>query len=51
MASFSVVLRERAPKNDLAVLLTLTLKDIPSFRLPLHVDPQAATSSGSNKNH
>ena len=51
MASFSVVFRERAPKNDVAVLLTLILKDIPSVRLPLHADPEAASSSSSSKNH
>ena len=51
MASFSVVFRERIPRNETAVLLTLILKDIPSVRLPLHVDPQAASSSGSSKNH
>jgi hypothetical protein len=49
MASFSLIVRERAPKNDVAVLLTLILKDVPKFRLPLHVDPDAmgggATSS------
>jgi hypothetical protein len=51
MASFSLVVRERAPKNDVAVLLTLILKDVPKFRLPLHVDPEAmAGASSSNKN-
>ena len=51
MASFSLVVRERAPKNDVAVLLTLILKDVPKFRLPLHVDPEAmGGASSSNKN-
>jgi len=53
MASLSVVVRERSPKNDMAVLLTLILKDVPKFRLPLHVDPEAVAGSGSssrNKN-
>jgi LPS-assembly protein len=51
LASFSLVVRERAPKNDVAVLLTLILKDVPKFRLPLHVDPEAmAGASSSNKN-
>ncbi len=51
MASLSLVVRERAPKNDVAFLLTLILKDVPKFRLPLHVDPQAmGDSSSSSKN-
>ncbi len=51
MASLSLVVRERAPKNDVAVLLTLILKDVPKFRLPLHVDPQAiGGATGSSKN-
>jgi hypothetical protein len=34
-----------------AVLLTLILKDVPKFRLPLHVDPEAmGGASSSNKN-
>jgi lipopolysaccharide assembly outer membrane protein LptD (OstA) len=52
MASFSLVVRERAPKNDVAFLLTLILKDVPKFRLPLHVDPEAmggASSSSKNR--
>ena len=50
IASLSLVLRENATKNDVAVLLTLTLKDIPKFKLPLHFDPEAASSSSSSKN-
>jgi hypothetical protein len=48
MASFSLVVRERAPKNDVAFLLTLILKDVPKFRLPLHVDPESMGGSGSS---
>jgi hypothetical protein len=51
MASLSLVMRERTPKNDMAVLLTLILKDVPKFRLPLHVDPEAmGGAGGSSKN-
>jgi hypothetical protein len=50
VAALSLVVRERQPTSDVAVLLTLTLKDIPKFRLPLHFDPGAAASSGGTKN-
>jgi LPS-assembly protein len=50
VASLSLVVRERQPSNDVAVLLTLSLKDVPKFRLPLQFDPGATTSSGGTKN-
>jgi hypothetical protein len=50
VAALSLVVRERQPTSDVAVLLTLTLKDIPKFRLPLHFDPGAAANSGGTKN-
>ena len=50
VASLSLVVRERDPSNDVAILLTLSLKDVPKFRLPLHFDPGAAASSGGTKN-
>jgi hypothetical protein len=37
-------------RNDVAILLTLSLKDIPKFRLPLHFDPEAAATSNNSKN-
>lgn len=48
VASFSLVVRERSPRNDVAFLLTLLLKDVPKFRLPLHVDPEAMGDSSSS---
>ena len=51
VASLSLVMRENDSKNDVAVLLTLTLKDIPKFRLPLHFDPEASGNASSSKNH
>jgi hypothetical protein len=50
VASLSLIVRERDPQNDVAILLTLSLKDVPKFRLPLHFDPEAAASSGGTKN-
>lgn len=50
VASLSLVVRERDSKSDVAILLTLSLKDVPKFRLPLHFDPESAASSGSSKN-
>jgi hypothetical protein len=50
VASLSLVVRERDSKNDVAILLTLSLKDVPKFRLPLHFDPESAASSSSSKN-
>jgi lipopolysaccharide assembly outer membrane protein LptD (OstA) len=50
IASLSLVIRERDARNDIAVLLTLSLKDIPKFRLPLHFDPESATNSSNSKN-
>jgi LPS-assembly protein len=50
VASLSLVVRDREPTNDVAILLTLSLKDVPKFRLPLHFDPGAAASSGGTKN-
>ena len=50
IASFSVVVREMSSRNDVAILLTLSLKDIPKFRLPLHFDPEAAATSNNSKN-
>jgi hypothetical protein len=50
VASLSFVVRERDSKNDVAVLLTLALKDIPKFRLPLHFDPESSGGASSSKN-
>jgi LPS-assembly protein len=50
VASLSVIVRERDARNDIAILLTLSLKDVPKFQLPLHFDPDAAASSSNNKN-
>jgi LPS-assembly protein len=50
VASLSLIVRDRNPQNDVAILLTLSLKDVPKFRLPLHFDPEAAASSGGTKN-
>jgi hypothetical protein len=50
IASLSVVVREMSSRNDVAILLTLSLKDIPKFRLPLHFDPEAAATSNNSKN-
>jgi LPS-assembly protein len=50
IASLSLVVRERDSRNDVAVLLTLSLKDIPKFRLPLHFDPESAATSNNSKN-
>jgi hypothetical protein len=50
VASLSLALRENGYKNDVAVFLTLTLKDIPKFRLPLHFDPEASGGLSSSKN-
>ncbi len=50
VASLSLALRENGAKNDVAVFLTLTLKDIPKFRLPLHFDPEASGGASSSKN-
>ncbi len=50
VASFSLVIRERDTKNDIAVLLTLSLKDLPKFRVPLHFDPESAANASNSKN-
>lgn len=50
VASLSLVVRERDSKNDVAVLLTLSLKDVPKFRLPIHFDPESSGGSSTSKN-
>lgn len=50
VASLSVVSFERGSRNDVSVLFTLSLKDLPQIRLPLHFDPSASASTNNVKN-
>lgn len=49
-ASLSLVIRELDSKKDVAVMLSLSLKDIPKMGLPLKYDTAAIDSTGSGKN-
>lgn len=50
VASLSLVSFERSTRNDVSILFTLTLKDLPQIRLPLHFDPSASASTSNTKN-
>jgi hypothetical protein len=50
IASLNFLVFERNSRNDVSVLFTLTLKDLPKIRLPLTFDPSASTSSYNLKN-
>lgn len=51
VASLGVVVRDNRGVSDYGLMLTFTLKDIPSVRLPLLLDPESlGTGSGSGKN-
>jgi LPS-assembly protein len=50
IASFMVVVREQDAKKDIAVLLSLTLKDIPKISLPIKYDTGAMDGTASGKN-
>ncbi|MCE9610585.1 MAG: hypothetical protein K8R23_10365 [Chthoniobacter sp.] len=51
VASLGFSVRDNRGVNDVGVLLTFTLKDLPNIRIPLTVDPSAVGSgSGSGKN-
>jgi lipopolysaccharide export system protein LptA len=50
IASLNFLVFERNSRNDVSILFTLTLKDLPKIRLPLTFDPSAAASSNNVKN-
>lgn len=51
VASVGFSVRDNRGVNDVGVLVTFTLKDLPNIRIPLAVDPNAAgAGSGSGKN-
>ena len=50
VASLGFLARNNGGVNEFGMLLTFTLKDIPSARLPIALDPEGTTSSSSGKN-
>ncbi|MEY5026378.1 MAG: hypothetical protein RLZZ244_1906 [Verrucomicrobiota bacterium] len=50
IASFVFVVREQETRKDIAVLLSLSLKDIPKVSIPLKYDSAAISGAGSGKN-
>jgi hypothetical protein len=50
IASLSLLIFERNSQNDISVLFTLSLKDLPIVRLPMIFDPSASASSSNVKN-
>ena len=50
IASLNFLVFERNSRNDVSVLFTLTLKDLPKIRLPLTFDPSASASANNVKN-
>ena len=50
VASLGFVVRDNRGVNDFGMLLTFTLKDLPSARIPLALDPEGAAGGGSGKN-
>ena len=50
IASLGFVVRDNRGVNDYGLVLTFTLKDIPGVRLPVSLDPDDLTGSGTGKN-
>jgi hypothetical protein len=55
VASLGLLFREVGDTDELGVLLTFTLKDLPNVRLPLPLDPEGigsgtSASGGSSRN-
>ena len=50
IASLGFVVRDNRGVNDYGLVLTFTLKDIPGVRLPVSLDPEDLTGSGTGKN-
>jgi len=50
IASLMLVVREQDAKKDVAVLLSLTLKDIPKISIPFKYDTGTMDSTGSGRN-
>jgi hypothetical protein len=55
VASLGLLLREVGQTEEVGILLTFTLKDLPNIRLPLPLDPEGvgggtSGSGGSSKN-
>ena len=50
VASLGFIVRDNRGVNDYGLLLTFTLKDIPGVRLPISLDPEDISGSGSGKN-
>jgi lipopolysaccharide assembly outer membrane protein LptD (OstA) len=50
IGSLTLVVREQDAKKDIAVLLSLTLKDIPKLSIPLKYDTAAIGGAGTGKN-
>lgn len=50
VASLGVNIRDNAGKEEFGVLLTFTLKDLPSVRIPVALDPNSLTGSSSGRN-
>jgi LPS-assembly protein len=49
IASLGFVVNDNRGVNDYGLLLTFTLKDLPSVRLPLAFDPAGTGTTGSNR--
>ena len=51
VASVGLAVRDNRGVNDVSVILSFTLKDLPNIRMPFTLDPTGTTSgSGSGKN-
>ena len=50
VASLGLSVRDNRGVNDVGVLLTFTLKDLPNIRAPFSLDPTGTSGSGSGKN-
>ena len=50
VASLGLSVRDNRGVNEVGVLVTFTLKDLPNIRIPFSLDPSAVSSGGSGKN-
>ena len=50
IASLGFVVRDNSGVNDYGLVLTFTLKDLPGVHLPVSLDPESITGTGTGKN-
>jgi hypothetical protein len=50
VASVGLSLRDNRGVNEVGVLVTFTLKDLPNIRIPFALDPNAAATGGTGQN-